>query len=78
MPKRIPGGGAQECLPARYTTVETALADHSVLFLNKHLVNEGPEVWDEAAIKDRAKWLHERAVKIWPHAGEFELVLIDR
>ena len=47
------------------------LADHSVLFLNKHLVNEGPEVWDEAAIKERAKWLHERAVKIWPHAGEF-------
>ena len=54
------------------------LADHSVLFLNRHLVREGPEVWDEAAIKERAKWLHERAVKIWPHAGEFELVLIDR
>ncbi len=54
------------------------LAEHSVLFLNKRLVNEGPEVWDEAAIKERAKWLHERAVKIWPHAGEFELALIDR
>ena len=44
------------------------LADHSVLFLNKRLVNKGPEVWDEAAIKARAKWLHKRAVKIWPHA----------
>ena len=43
------------------------LADHSVLFLNKRLVNEGPEVWDETAIERRAKWLHEQAVKVWPH-----------
>ncbi len=49
------------------------LADHSVLFLNKRLVNKAPEVWDEESIKKRAKWLHKRAVKIWPHAGEFEL-----
>ncbi len=50
------------------------LADHSVLFLNKRLVNKGPKVWDESAIKKRAKWLHKQAVKIWPHAGKFELV----
>ena len=47
------------------------LADHSVLFLNKHLVNEGPGVWDEAAIEKRADWLHTQAVKIWPHACAF-------
>ena len=46
------------------------LADHSVLFLNKRLVHKGPKVWDEAAIEKRAKWLHKRAVRIWPHARE--------
>ena len=50
------------------------LAAHSVLFLNKKLVNEGPEVWDEQAIARRAEWLHEKAVKIWPHADDFNLV----
>ena len=44
-----------------------ALAEHSVLFLNKRLVHEGPEVWDEAAIESRARWLHARAVEVWPH-----------
>lgn len=43
------------------------LEDHSVLFLNKRLVKKGPEVWDEDAIEQRAKWLHKRAVEIWPH-----------
>ena len=36
------------------------LADHSVLFLNKRLVNKGPSAWDEAAIEKRAKWLSKR------------------
>ena len=49
------------------------LADHSVLFLNKELVNEGPEIWDEHAIEGRAEWLHEKAVKIWPHADDFDM-----
>ena len=46
------------------------LADHSVLFLNMRLVNKGPKIWDEAAIEKRAKSLHKRAVRIWPHASE--------
>ena len=49
-----------------------ALADHSVMFLNKRLVNDGPDTWDEQAIEDRAKWLHERAVEVWPHADGFD------
>lgn len=49
------------------------LANHSVLFLNKRLVNEGPKIWDEEAIKMRARWLHERAVKIWPHKGDIKV-----
>ena len=59
---------------APWPSKRKTLADHSVLFLNKRLVNVGPETWDEAAIKERSKWLHERAVKIWPHAAQFELV----
>ncbi len=51
------------------------LAQHSVLYLNKRLVNEGPEVWDEAEIRRRAIWLYERAAKIWPHAAEFDCPL---
>lgn len=43
------------------------LAKHSVLCLNRRLVNKGPEDWDERAIKRRAKWLHNKAVKVWPH-----------
>ena len=49
-----------------------ALADHSVMFLSKPLVHGGPEIWDEHAIEARARWLHEHAVKVWPHAGGFD------
>ena len=49
-----------------------ALAEHSVMFLNKRLVNDGPEVWDEHAIEDRARWLHERAAEVWPHADSLQ------
>ncbi len=48
-----------------------ALRDHSVLFLNKRLVTKGPNVWDEAAIEKRSKWMHKQAAKVWPHASEF-------
>ena len=44
-----------------------APADRSVLFLNKRLVKEGPDVWDEIAIENRAQWLYGWTVKIWPH-----------
>ena len=47
------------------------LGDHSVLFLNKHLINEAPDTWDEQAIETRAEWLHKIAVEIWPHAKDF-------
>jgi len=43
------------------------LADHSVLFLNKQLVNHGPQVWDEDAIEKRARQLCEIAISVWPH-----------
>ena len=49
------------------------LADHSVLFLNKRLVNKGPEIWNEQTIEQRSTWLHKKAVKIWPHAVDFHV-----
>lgn len=48
------------------------LADHSVLFLNKQLVNDGPQVWDEDAIEERARQLCEIAISVWPHHNDTE------
>ena len=45
---------------------KATLADHSVLFLNKQLAKAEQQVWDEAAIEQRAEWLYERAVEVWP------------
>ena len=58
---------------APWDSKRETLADHSVLFLNKRLVNKGPDVWDEDAIEERAKWLHKRAVRIWPHAADIQV-----
>ena len=44
------------------------LDKHSVLFLNKTLLDDAPDVWDEAAIAERAKQLCAAAAKVWPHA----------
>lgn len=44
------------------------LGEHSVLFLNKTLLDDAPDVWDEAAIEERAKQLCAAAAKVWPHA----------
>ena len=45
-----------------------ALDAHSVLFLNKDLLNYAPDQWDEAAIEARSRRLHEVAVRVWPSA----------
>ena len=44
-----------------------ALTQHNVLFLSKHLMNDGPRVWNETAVEERANQLHKTAVKVWPH-----------
>lgn len=48
------------------------LADYSVLYLNKRLVDKAPKEWDEAAIEKRAKWLHKQAARIWPQSSDFD------
>lgn len=45
-----------------------ALDAHSVLRLNRTLLDEAPDVWDEAAIDERARRLCATAIKVWPHA----------
>lgn len=60
---------------AGWNNKRATLAEHSVLYLNKALVNEGPDVWDETEIERRAEWLHERAVNIWPHATNIKVEL---
>jgi len=57
---------------AAWNSKREALAEHSVLFMNKRLVNDGPEIWDEQAIERRATWLHQRAIEIWPHTNGFD------
>lgn len=44
------------------------LDKHTVLFLNKDLLDKAPSHWDERTIADRARRLHQSAVRVWPHA----------
>lgn len=48
----------------------TELNKHTTLFLNKDLIDEAPDVWDESAIAERAKRLSKVAIKIWPYADK--------
>lgn len=47
----------------------TLLEGHSVLFLNKRVLDDAPATWDEQAIDDRSQKLCEAAIRVWPHAG---------
>ena len=44
------------------------LQKHSMLFLNKTLLENSPEVWDECSIRERSAKLAEEIIKVWPHA----------
>lgn len=47
------------------------LRKHSSLFLNKTLLDDAPDVWDEEAIKSRCQYLAEKITEIWPSAEKF-------
>ena len=47
-----------------------ALSSYSSLFLNKKLLDEAPEVWDETAIEERSIEIARIAISIWPHASD--------
>ena len=57
----------KELSNASWDNKRKALDRHSVLVLNRHLVNTGDrQVWDADTIEERAKWLYGKAVRIWP------------
>jgi hypothetical protein len=51
---------------AAWPTKRPALNQHSVLLLNRKLVDEHPEVWDESTITERGAELAERLRPVWP------------
>ena len=53
---------------APWSKKREGLSEHSVLRLNRTLLNEAPDVWDEAAIEERARRLCATAIRVWPHA----------
>ena len=44
------------------------LNKHAVLSLNRELLDNAPDIWDETAIAERAHRLCQAAIKVWPHA----------
>ena len=48
------------------------LGQHTVLFLNKQLLGEAPDVWNEEMIALRAKRLFKAAARVWPSAAHLE------
>ena len=51
---------------------QETISKHSVLFLNKTLLENAPTIWDETAIIERGKQLHQAAIEVWPHAGSIK------
>ena len=51
-----------------------ALENHSTLFLNKTLLYNATDVWDEAAIAKRSSDLAKIITQIWPSADEFTAI----
>ena len=47
-----------------------ALAEHSVLYLNKMLLADAGETWNEDAIRTRSEELFATATIVWPSAGQ--------
>ena len=53
---------------APWTDKRKTLSQHTVLFLNKELLEEAPDVWNEEMIAERAKRLSKVAAQVWPSA----------
>lgn len=46
-----------------------AVQEHTVLRLNKHLVTNWPDEWNEDTIAERGEWLAKQASEVWPEPG---------
>ena len=42
-----------------------AIQDHTVLLLNKHLIDTWTDEWNEKTIAERGEWLADRASEVW-------------
>ena len=49
---------------------QKTLAEHSILFLNKDLLSNAVEEWNECTIEERSKKLSRIAAKVWPYADK--------
>lgn len=58
---------------APWANKRAALSEHTVLFLNKGLVNRYPDGWDEDTIRERGKALAALAVQVWPAPSAFDV-----
>lgn len=54
---------------APWSEKRVTLDKHTTLFLNKDLLDNAPENWDENAIQKRARQLCKVAITVWPHAN---------
>ncbi len=51
------------------------LAQHSVLRINRRLLEEAPDVWDEQAIEMRSQELAHVILEVWPGVDEYKVRL---
>jgi hypothetical protein len=58
---------------ATWNVKRAALGEHTVLFLNKGLVNGYPDGWDEDTIRERGKALAAVAMRVWPAPSAFDV-----
>ncbi len=52
----------------QWSDKKKVLNQHTVLFLNKELLDEAPNTWDEELIEERARRLSGIAARVWPSA----------
>ena len=43
------------------------------LELNRRIVSEYPDLWDEAVIDERGRWIAKKVCKIWPHGDALKV-----
>ena len=51
---------------AAWENKREAIQEHSVLRLNRHLVSNWPDEWNENTIAERGEWLSKKASEVWP------------